>query len=393
MLVIKGPYWSLEKILPKVAKSKKKKEKEGDKKMSKEKLLYVGIDYHKRSYTCSFLDNQRGVISTNKYREENSLSIILKRYKEEGYKIKIAIETLTGAKNFARKLKKLVDDIYMINTNKFKHILKGVNSDKKTDKIDSETIVIYLEKGLLPLVYIPDEKTDRLRKLLKTRENYVNYRRSLLNQTSSLLLEYGIKIKNRQLLSKKGIEDIKCKIENLNKSIKELVLLNIDMVKEISAKIKKIEELIENYINSDNGLKEEKERLKSIPGVGDITSLMFMGVIGEVGRFRGGSELGSYIGLVPRIYSSDEKVKSGSITKKGDSTLRNKLLQSAMSLVKSKKNNSLKEFFIRLIKKGINKNKARIALARKLAIVMYNLLKEGRYFQPFLNKNLQPNWG
>ncbi|EDP73518.1 hypothetical protein HG1285_07008 [Hydrogenivirga sp. 128-5-R1-1] len=77
----------------------------------------------------------------------------------------------------------------------------------------------------------------------------------------------------------------------------------------------------------------------------------------------------------------------GRITKRGDSTLRNKLLQAAISLLKTKKKNSLKEFFNRLIKSGVSKNKARIALARKLATVMFVLLKENRKFENYFNKN------
>ena len=163
--------------------------------------------------------------------------------------------------------------------------------------------------------------------------------------------------------------------------------LNIEMIKELGEKIKKIERITKSYVEKEKKFKEDKERLTSIPGVGEITALTFIGVIGEVERFSDGRKVGSYIGLVPRIYSSDEKVSIGRITKKGDSTLRNKLLQAAIALINSKVKNSLKEFFIRLIRKGVNKNKARIAIARKLAIVMYSILKEGRKFEYYLNKN------
>ena len=379
------PYWSLGRVpQERLEKEEERKKEEGD---EMENILYVGIDYHKRSYTASYLDRVTGVIVTKRHTEEVELLEILRSYKREGYRIKVAIEMLTGSKNFARKLREEVGELYMIDTNSFKHVLKGVNRDKKTDKIDAETIVRYLEKGLLPVVYLPGEKIERLRKLLKMRESYVNHRRRVLNQTHSLLLEYGIKVKNREILTKKGIEKLKVKLEELYEEIKELVLLNIEMIKELGEKIKKIERITKGYVEKEKKFKEDKERLTSIPGVGEITALTFIGVIGEVERFSDGRKVGSYIGLVPRIYSSDEKVSTGRITKKGDSTLRNKLLQAAIALINSKVKNSLKEFFIRLIRKGVNKNKARIAIARKLAIVMYSILKEGRNFECYLNKN------
>ncbi|EDP74265.1 IS110 family transposase, partial [Hydrogenivirga sp. 128-5-R1-1] len=113
----------------------------------------------------------------------------------------------------------------------------------------------------------------------------------------------------------------------------------------------------------------------------------FISTIGNIERFDNSRKVGAYIGLVPRVYGSGDSIKMGRITKRGDSTLRNKLLQAAISLLKTKKKNSLKEFFNRLIKSGVSKNKARIALARKLATVMFVLLKENRKFENYFNKN------
>ncbi len=352
-----------------------------------EKIVYIGIDYHKNSFTAAFLDSATGVLLTNKYTDIENFKSDISKYKEEGYKTKIAVETLTGVKHFIKQIRE-DNEVYLINTNKFKNVLKGVNTDKKSDRLDAQTIAIYLEKGLLPTVYIPEEDIERLRQLLKARENYIDQRKSSMNQTHSLLLEYGIKIKNRQLLTDKGIKEVEDNLKDIPLEIQGVIKSYIGTIKHLTKEIKKIEEIINQYVEENQEIKEKKDILKSIPGIGEITALTFISVIGDVNRFEGSRKVGTYIGLVPKVYGSGDSVKIGKITKKGDSILRNKLLQAAISLLKAKKENSLKEFFNRLIKSGVSKNKARIAVARKLATVMFVLLKENRKFENYFNKKI-----
>lgn len=351
-----------------------------------EKVVYIGVDYHKNSFTAAFLDSVTGVLLTNKYKEIGNFQKDLSKYKKEGYRVKIAVETLTGVKHFIKQIRQ-DNEVYLVNTNKFKNILKGVNTDKKSDRLDAETIAIYLEKDLLPTVYVPEEEIEKLRQLLKARENYINHRRSSMNQTHSLLLEYGIKIKNRQLLTEKGIEEIKEHLKELPLEIQGVIKSYLDTLWYLTKETKKIEKIINQYVEKNQEIKQKKELLKSIPGVGEITALTFISTIGNLERFDDSRKVGAYIGLVPRVYGSGDNIKMGRITKRGDSTLRNKLLQAALSLLKTKKKNSLKEFFNRLVESGVSRNKARIALARKLATVMFVLLKENRKFENYFNKN------
>ena len=69
-----------------------------------EKAVYIGIDYHKNSFTAAFLDSVTGVLLTNKYKEIENFQKDLSKYKKEGYKVKIAVETLTGVKHFIKQI-------------------------------------------------------------------------------------------------------------------------------------------------------------------------------------------------------------------------------------------------------------------------------------------------
>ena len=351
-----------------------------------EKTLYIGVDYHKKSFTVAYIDNLKEVLTLQKYRSEEMEKFKghLKSFKEKGYKLKVAVETLTGVMHFTEEIMGLVDELRYVNTNKFKNVLKGVNN-AKTDKIDAETIGIYYMMGLLPTVYVPSREEKELRLKLKERESYIEIRKGLMNRVHSVLLEYGIKIKNRELLTEKGKKRIKLEIEEkLPSYMKGMLLREIEVIEYMTEKIKESEKEIEVYIGEREELKEKVDKLKSIPGVGKIVAVSMVSVIGDEKRFSNGDKVASYIGLVPRVSSSGEREKNGRITKKGDSSLRNKLVQAANALIKSKTKNSLKEFYQRLIRKGISKQKAIIAVARKLAKVMYVVLKEGREFIDFV---------
>ena len=101
----------------------------------------------------------------------------------------------------------------------------------------------------------------------------------------------------------------------------------------------------------------------AIPGVGRLTALAFAATIDDPDRFRRSRDVGAYLGLVPRRYQSGEIGYTGSISKCGDARLRT-LLYEAANVMRS------------------TMRKARVALARRLAINMFAMLKHGTEFEP-----------
>ena len=127
------------------------------------------------------------------------------------------------------------------------------------------------------------------------------------------------------------------------------------------------------------------ELLKSIPGIGDIVAISFILFICDEKRFENGDKVAAYLGLVPRVRSSGDNERNGRITKKGNSRMRNKIVQAARALLNSKSDNSIKRFYKGLLKRGVDKKKALIATARKLVKVMFAVLREGRQFVDFVS--------
>jgi len=120
----------------------------------------------------------------------------------------------------------------------------------------------------------------------------------------------------------------------------------------------------------------------TIPGVGQLTALAFTAAIDDPRRFRRSRDLGAYLGLVPRRYQSGEVDYVGGISKVGDRRVRTLLYEAAnVMLTRYKGELKLKDWALAIARRSTMR-KARIALARRLAIIMHAMLRHGTEFQP-----------
>jgi transposase len=126
---------------------------------------------------------------------------------------------------------------------------------------------------------------------------------------------------------------------------------------------------------------EACRRLMTIPGVGQLTALAFVAAIDEPEHFRRSRDVGAYLGLVPRRYQSGEVDYTGSISKCGDRRLRTLLYEAAnFMLTRYRGALALKEWALDIARRSTMR-KARIALARRLAIIMHAMLRYGTEFR------------
>jgi len=124
------------------------------------------------------------------------------------------------------------------------------------------------------------------------------------------------------------------------------------------------------------------ELTMSIPGVGQLTALAFTAAVDDPGRFRRSRDIGAYLGLVSRRYQSGEVDYTGGISKCGDRRVRTLLYEAAnVMLTRYKGQLKLKDWALAIAKRSTMR-KARIALARRLAIIVHAMLRHGTEFKP-----------
>ena len=128
--------------------------------------------------------------------------------------------------------------------------------------------------------------------------------------------------------------------------------------------------------------------LMSAPGVGAIVALTYVSAIDDPARFRSSKDVGAHFGLTPKKYQSGEKDVTGGITKIGDTSVRTALYEAAhIILTRPIKGSGLKSWAMKLAKRTGMK-KAKVALARKLAVVLHRMWVDAKYFA--MDKALSP---
>lgn len=139
------------------------------------------------------------------------------------------------------------------------------------------------------------------------------------------------------------------------------------------------QQVMDEKLNREAHEIEICRRFMQIPGVGPMCALTFYAAIEEPERFHRSSNVGAYLGLTPTVHQSGLTKRSGRITKMGHRALRCLLVQSSMILMRSNVACSLRDWALD-IEKRRGRGRARVALARKLAIVMLRMWKTGEAF-------------
>jgi transposase len=121
-------------------------------------------------------------------------------------------------------------------------------------------------------------------------------------------------------------------------------------------------------------------RFMTVPGVGPITALCYMATIDDPARFSKSRSVGAYVGLTTRRYASGETDRSGRISKCGDEMLRSYLYEAAnVLLTRVTKWSALKAWGMRIAKRR-SLSKAKVAVARKLAVILHRMWVDGTEF-------------
>ena len=159
------------------------------------------------------------------------------------------------------------------------------------------------------------------------------------------------------------IEDAEIEIPSV---VREMLDQVCGEIRELEAHLRSVERELEALAQQTPAV----ERLRSIPGIGLLTSTAIVGFVGDIQRFRSSRQFASYLGLTPREHSSGNQRRLGGISKRGDRYLRTLLIHGGRSVLfrapKAETPSPLQQWGLR-IREQRGHNKAAVALANKLA--------------------------
>lgn len=253
----------------------------------------------------------------------------------------------------------------------------------KTDTNDARGIAEITRNGrdYLTEVYVKSAACFEVRGQLIMRQRLVQQRVANEAMVRGLLRVYGGQVEPGAKVPatfRERVIDQLCLIQDREGiNLRPRMLPILDLCARLHADAERIEGELEMLAKANPVC----SRFMAIPGVGAITALSFFTAIEEPSRFHRADDVAAYLGLTPRIYQSGETLTRGSISKMGNRLTRTHLVNAATVLLAATKTfSSLKDWGLRLSKK-IGFHKARIAVARKLAIVMFGLWRDGTHFQ------------
>lgn len=151
----------------------------------------------------------------------------------------------------------------------------------------------------------------------------------------------------------------------------------LEAVDAISAQILACDRAIEKAVESD----QQVQRLMTVPGVGPIVASYYAMAVRDPSRFSSGRQVGAYFGLVPSLYASGKTMRRGRITKCGSGRVRWALTIAANALLRTRTPSRLRDWGQQLVLR-LGRKKAVVALARKLASVLWSMWRKEEDFDP-----------
>jgi transposase len=244
----------------------------------------------------------------------------------------------------------------------------------KTDRNDARGLAHIMRTGWYKEVHVKSHDSQELRMLLNNRRFLLDKRIATDNEIRGSLRTFGLKIGK---VTPKTYEPRIRELVGDNEKFQACIFPMLEVRRVLIEQCKKLEKQALDYVKED----QICQLFMTIPGVGPLTALVYKTFVDRPQRFQKSKAVGAALGLTPRKYASGEVDYDGHITKCGDAFVRMHLFEAAKVLLsRAGKPSELKSWGLRLAKRS-SKKKACVAVARRLAVIMHAMWRDGTVFQ------------
>lgn len=330
-------------------------------------MYYVGIDLHRDFFVAVAQDEKGNELFKKRY--NNSIVSVDELVSQFEMPPRVVVEATRNWMWFIAALQEKGCMVQLAHPFRTKAI---ASARIKTDSIDAKTLCDLLRADLIPQSYIASVEELDNRELARGRINLVHDQTLLKNRILAILGKENLRFGGSDMFGSKG--KVWLKEQSLSDAKHQMVTVYMQRLTSVQEAIAKVDSLVHQRSSSI----PEVNILQTIPGIGTTTAYLLVSEIGDIKRFPNSKKFTSYFGLVPRLSQSGNHAYYGRITKLGNPYVRWALLQASHRLVRTSKD--YKRFVDRLSYKH-GKKKAIVALARKLATIVYCVLKENRIYE------------
>jgi transposase len=327
-------------------------------------MIIIGVDFHPEFQQIAFVDSNTGEFQEKRLVHREEAEQFYRGLAAAGQPVRVGMEASGQARWFERLLSELQFELWIGDATEIQS--KRVRK-QKTDRQDAQLILRLMMKEDFPQIWVPSGENRDLRQLLWHRHRMVQARTRIMNQLQALALNEGVRCKKR-LWRAHGRQQLESFPLAPWASRRRRDLL--ELWDRLNPSIAELSQAIEQEAEKH----PEAKRLMTHPGVGALTALAFVLIIGQAERFQCGKQIASYLGLVPLEKSSGNRRRLGHITKQGSSMVRFLLVEAAQVTVRS-----LPEWRSKYVHLMMRRGRkiAKVAMARKLAVALYWMWRKG----------------
>jgi transposase len=254
----------------------------------------------------------------------------------------------------------------------------------KTDRVDALKLARVSAMNQLPTVHMPSPAVRQWRSLIQYRQSLVGRRTKIKNTIRSLLESQGLKMPSGwKAWTEAGVKQLQERALPMAEA-SETELWRGMLDNELKA-LQQIQEQLAPVEAKLDGMAQTQERvrlLRSVPGVGPRLAETVVAMIDDPKRFTRGKQVGCYAGLTPRQWQSGQMDRQGHISGRGNRVLRSMLIE--VSWLGLRNNPWMKAIYERTLKGGKRKKVAIVAVARRLLVVLWAMLRDGTAWNPEL---------
>jgi transposase len=331
-------------------------------------MEHIAIDLGKRESQVCIRGPEGNVVE-----ERRVMTGRLKRYLQRRPKSRVILETCSEAFAIADAARAEGHDVRVVSATLVKSLGVGARGIK-TDRRDAQVLSEVSCRITLPSVHVPSLQSRERKALCGMRDCLVEVRTKLINsvrgwaRTKLKAIRTGAISTFPSRVRQKALETP----EGLPMYVERQLLA----IEALSEQIAQADEELLQLTSQD----ERCQRLMSAPGVGPVTALRFVSTLDDVERFGGTHAVQSYLGLTPGEHSSSTRQQKTSITKAGPARVRWTLVQAAWCAMRCAPDDAMVRWANQIAQRR-GRRIAVVALARKLAGILYAMWRDGTFYQ------------
>jgi transposase len=328
-------------------------------------MMIIGVDYHPSFQQIAFMDQATGEYGERRLNHsDGEAEKFYRELKQPGVSVRVGIEATGYSRWFERLLVGLSIEVWIGNAAEIK--AKRVRK-QKTDREDARLLLRLLLENRFPRIWVPSPENRDLRQLLWHRHRLVQMRTRIMNQLQAIAMNEGQRWK-KKLFSEQGRAQLEkfplaAWASRRRQDLLELLDRMDPTIEELTA-----------AVEQEARKRPEVLRLMTHPGVGPLTALAYVLIIGTPERFPGGKQIGSYLGVIPSEDSSGGRQRLGHISKQGNALLRFLLMEAAQAAARC--NPHWRRRYVHLAMRR-EKSIAKVAMGRRLGVRLYWMWRNG----------------